>query len=439
MAGSQAASANTRDYSLEGPMHFLIIDDNLVDREVVKRYLLEGAAENGNDPTLSFEEISTVSEAFGFLHQNKPDCVLLDYMLPDMDGLQALSLLQQEFNDQLCIIFMTGSGNESVAARAFKAGAYDYVQKTAIGPDFYSIVKNAVQRAKEKEREEQRKKDLVEKNRQLREAKMLLEERQRELIRMQLQTSITMIDIEQENKRRAEEIEAAKRLQLSMLPVHPPKLSHMQMSMYLQTYAEVGGDYYDYLETDSGDFYIIIGDATGHGVMAGTVVAVAKSYFHTFGYKLEPADLLRQMSDGIRNLKVRNLYMGLTLLRIRGQEVTIASSGMPPVLRYLSEKKEVDIHVFKGPFMGSSISFEIQTETFTMSKGDGILLLSDGLIELFNKDHEPMGIEPVQQRFLQSAHHSPEAIIQNLVALKLEWTAGEINDDITLISIKFLS
>ena len=50
-----------------------------------------------------------------------------------------------------------------------------------------------------------------------------------------------------------------------------------------------------------------------------------------------------------------------------------------------------------------------------------------------------MGIEPVQQRFLQSAHHSPEAIIQNLVALKLEWTAGEINDDITLISIKFLS
>jgi serine phosphatase RsbU (regulator of sigma subunit) len=417
-------------------MHLLIIDDNREDREVVKRYLQKSAAENGND--LTFEEISTVAEAFSVLHQHRPDCVLLDYMLPDMDGLQALTLLQQEFNQQLCVIFMTGSGNEVIAARAFKAGAYDYIQKSGIGPDFYATVTNAVLKAKEKEREEKRRQELVEKNRQLREAKMLLEERQRELIRMQLQTSITMIDIEQENKRRAEEIEAAKRLQLAMLPIHPPKLSHIKMSMYLQTYAEVGGDYYDYLETDNGDFYIIIGDATGHGVMAGTVVAVAKSYFHTFGMSLEPDDLLRQMSDGIRNLKVRNLYMGLTLLRIRGQEVTIASSGMPPVLRYSADTKDVDIHVFKGPFMGSSITFDIQTEKFVMKKGDGFLLLSDGLIELFNKDHEPMGIEPVQQRFQQSAHHSPEAIIQNLLALKLEWTAGEINDDITLISIKFL-
>ncbi len=418
-------------------MHFLIIDENQEDRELVKGYLQKGAAGNGNG--VSFEEITTASEAFSILHQRKPDCVLLDYKLPDMDGLQALTLLQQEFNNQLCIIFMTGSGNENIAARAFKAGAYDYIQKPFIGPEFFTTVKNAVAKAKEKEQEEKRKQELVEKNRQLREAKMLLEERQRELIRMQLQTSINMIDIEQENKRKAEEIEAAKRLQLSMLPVHPPKLSNMQMSMYLQTYAEVGGDYYDYLETESGDFYVIIGDATGHGVMAGTVVAVAKSYFHTFGHQLEPADLLRQMSDGIRNLKVRNLYMGLTLLRIRGQEVTVASSGMPPLLRYTAADSSVDIHIFKGPFMGSNIAFEIQTETFQMKKGDGILLLSDGLIELFNQEHQPMGIEPVRDRFQQSAQHSSEAIIQNMVALKLEWTAGEINDDITLISIKFLS
>ena len=418
-------------------MHFLIIDDNREDREILKRFIQNGASGNGSDVT--FEETSTISEAFGKLHQSKPDCVLLDYMLPDMDGLQALTLLQQEFHHQLCIIFMTGSGNEQIAARAFKAGAYDYVQKSGIGPDFYTTVKNAVHKAREKEQEEKRKHELIEKNRQLREAKMLLEERQRELIRMQLQTSITMIDIEHESKRRAEEIEAAKRLQLSMLPVQPPKLSHMQMSMYLQTYAEVGGDYYDYLETENGDFYVIIGDATGHGVMAGTVVAVAKSYFHTFGSYMAPADLLRQMSDGIRNLKVRNLYMGLTLLRIRGNEVNIASSGMPPLLRYTAEEEKVDIHVFKGPFMGSSIPFEIQTETLHMKKGDGLLLLSDGLIELFNKDHKPMGIEPVQQRYQQSAKHSAEAIIQNMVALKLEWTAGEINDDITLISIKFLT
>ncbi|EMR02022.1 SpoIIE family protein phosphatase [Cesiribacter andamanensis] len=418
-------------------MHLLIIDDNREDREVMKRYLEKGASANGSG--LSFDETSTLAEAFSILHQNKPDCVLLDYMLPDMDGLQALSLLQQEFDHSLCIIFLTGSGNEFIAAKAFKAGAYDYIQKSFIGPEFYSIVQNAVTKAQQKEKEEKQRQDLVEKNRQLREAKMLLEERQRELIRMQLQTSITMIDIEQENQRRAEEIDAAKRLQMYMLPVQPPKHAYIQMSMYLQTYAEVGGDYYDYLENDNGDFYIIIGDATGHGVMAGTVVAVAKSYFHTFGPSMEPADLLQQMSDGIRNLKVRNLYMGLTLLRIRDHELTIASSGMPPLLRYRADTNTIDTLVFKGPFMGSSIAWDIRTETFSMAAGDGLLLLSDGLIELYNKDREQLGIEPVAERYLQSARMTAEEVIQNMVALKLEWTTGDVNDDITLISLKFLS
>jgi serine phosphatase RsbU (regulator of sigma subunit) len=416
-------------------MHLLIIDDNREDREVMKRFLEKGGSEAG----ITFEESSTLTEAFTILHQSKPDCVLLDYMLPDMDGLQALTLLQKEFDHKLCIIFLTGSGNEFIAARAFKAGAYDYVQKSFIGPEFYTTVQNAVQKAREKEKEEKQRQELVEKNRQLREAKMLLEERQRELIRMQLQTSISMLDIEQENQRRAEEIDAAKRLQMYMLPVHPPKHAYIQMSMYLQTYAEVGGDYYDYLENDNGDFYIIIGDATGHGVMAGTVVAVAKSYFHTFGPIMEPADLLQQMSDGIRNLKVRNLYMGLTLLRIRGHELTIASSGMPPLLRYTAAEDKVDMMVFKGPFMGSSIAWDIRTETFSMAAGDGLLLLSDGLIELYNKNRDMMGIDQVVERYQQSAQATTEEVIQNMVALKLEWTAGEINDDITLISLKFLS
>ena len=420
-------------------LKILIIDDSPEDRSVLIRYINKGFGKHHSDLRPDIYECSLVKDAQEQLRLNDFDCIIIDYYLPDMNGLAAIKEIRQEFGSLIGIICLTGSGNEAVAASAFRSGANDYISKGDINPDaVYGALSKTLNDLVEVRRKQERQKDLELKNVQLSEAKMLLEERQRELIRMQLQTSIDMMDIERENTRRGLELEAAKRLQLSMLPVEPPKHKHVDMSMYLQTYSEVGGDYYDYLTNEDGEITLIVGDATGHGVLAGTVVAVAKSFFHTFGPYLALPDLLRQMSEGIRGLKVRNLYMGITLIRIKGDQVKIVSSGMPPIIHFDRNDQSIEQLEFKGPFLGSSLEWDYQELQLTVKKGDGFVILSDGLIELFNNDGEPLGIEPIESCIHESMHESCKGLIENLIALKLNWSEEkEINDDITIVSLCF--
>ena len=64
---------------------------------------------------------------------------------------------------------------------------------------------------------------------------------------------------------------------MSLLPSTVPELPDLHVAVYLKTATEVGGDYYDFSEEADGTLTVAIGDATGHGLRAGIMVAVAKS------------------------------------------------------------------------------------------------------------------------------------------------------------------
>ncbi|HSM51071.1 MAG TPA: 7TM diverse intracellular signaling domain-containing protein, partial [Thermoanaerobaculia bacterium] len=82
-----------------------------------------------------------------------------------------------------------------------------------------------------------------------------------------------------EHARKTAEIEAARALQLSLLPRELPQPAGLEVAAAMTTASEVGGDYYDFrLEADGG-LVVAIGDATGHGVVAGTMVTAAKALF----------------------------------------------------------------------------------------------------------------------------------------------------------------
>jgi len=82
--------------------------------------------------------------------------------------------------------------------------------------------------------------------------------------------------IQAENERKTKELDEARQLQLSMLPKELPNLPNLDIAVYMQTATEVGGDYYDFQVGLDGTLTTIIGDATGHGMKAGTVVTITK-------------------------------------------------------------------------------------------------------------------------------------------------------------------
>src|SRR6185295_16116119 len=86
-------------------------------------------------------------------------------------------------------------------------------------------------------------------------------------------------ELQTENERRAKELEEARQLQLSMLPKSVPQLVQLEIAAYMKTATEVGGDYYDFHLAEDGTLTVAVGDATGHGLKAGTMVSSVKSLF----------------------------------------------------------------------------------------------------------------------------------------------------------------
>lgn len=104
----------------------LIIDDDQVDREAWSRYL------KSERPDAKILEAKNCAEGFSQMEKKNFDCVLLDYQLPDGDGIQFLQKLMLGNFTNSPILFLTGQGDEMLAVEALKSGAADYIPKDLV-------------------------------------------------------------------------------------------------------------------------------------------------------------------------------------------------------------------------------------------------------------------------------------------------------------------
>ncbi len=125
------------------PRKVLIVDDDPIDREIFKRYL--EAHEPGG---YSFAESSLGKRAATQYRTFAPDCVLLDFKLPDIDGLTFLRSIQNDFGElDVAVVMLTALGNEHVAVEAMKLGVMDYLPK---GPSTAEALARTINNAIEK-------------------------------------------------------------------------------------------------------------------------------------------------------------------------------------------------------------------------------------------------------------------------------------------------
>ena len=81
-----------------------------------------------------------------------------------------------------------------------------------------------------------------------------------------------------EEQHREEELEEARQFQLDMLPKTTPDMLNLDIAATIQTASEVGGDYYDFFpQSNDESLYVVVGDATGHGMTAGMMVSITKA------------------------------------------------------------------------------------------------------------------------------------------------------------------
>jgi serine phosphatase RsbU (regulator of sigma subunit) len=243
--------------------------------------------------------------------------------------------------------------------------------------------------------------------------------------------------LEAVNHRKTLELEEARQLQLSMLPKELPKLPNLDIAVYMKTATEVGGDYYDFNIGIDGTLTVAIGDATGHGMKAGTIVSMIKALFASGGSKMDMKTYFKQSSDALKGIELGRLMMAFLMLRINSNKLHFANAAMPPVYIYKKQSKDVEEIMINGMPLGAIKDFPYQIREMEISPGDTILLLSDGLPELKNGKDEHYGYDRVKDEFNSVAEKSPDEIVDYLNNSAAEWINGvEPDDDVTFVVIK---
>ena len=234
-----------------------------------------------------------------------------------------------------------------------------------------------------------------------------------------------------------EELKVAHRIQDRLMPIGQPRIPGYDIYGKNLPALEVGGDYYDFDVGADGSLTLAIGDATGHGMKAGTMVSVMKSLFWAGAANTDIREFFRKSSTTIKKLKFWNLFMALTIAKIKDDECVISSAGMPPVYYYKASEKEVEKIVLKGPPLGSVPNFSYRQKTIHLRPGDTLLFLTDGLPELFNEQDEMLEYRCIRKMFGEVAHKKPKEIIDHLIDIGDRWKNGAPpEDDITFLVVK---
>ncbi|HWM89440.1 MAG TPA: SpoIIE family protein phosphatase [Thermoanaerobaculia bacterium] len=245
------------------------------------------------------------------------------------------------------------------------------------------------------------------------------------------------VRLEAENARKSSEIDAARTLQLSMLPSALPVVEGLETAAVMVPASEVGGDYYDFRVASDGSLVVAFGDATGHGVAAGIMVTAVKALFSTLGGGESLPAVLAECDRVLREMQVRPFHMCLALARITPGSVTVCSAGMPPVLIHRAGSGEIEELGTGGRPVGSRLSGAWNESSIPLNPGDTLLFASDGFAEQLDPGDNNLGYERLADAFRASVSLPARELVERLLSWVTAWRGErEQDDDITFVVVR---
>ena len=248
-----------------------------------------------------------------------------------------------------------------------------------------------------------------------------------------------------ENERYKEELEIAKRVQVSLIPEFLEKNEDFDISAYTRAAAEVGGDYYDTYRISNDKVAIIIGDVSGKGTSAAFHMSQMKGIFQSLVQLDLPArDFIIKANNALRNCLERTSFITTSYFVIdrSTKMMEFTRAGHCPTLIYTADEKKV--HFLEDNGLGLGILRDDQFSQFVEVRkmeyhaGDILFLYTDGVTEAKNAGNEEFGFARLKEYLEQNANKSVHEIEQGLIdALTAFCGTQSMNDDVTMLIIKY--
>jgi hypothetical protein len=243
--------------------------------------------------------------------------------------------------------------------------------------------------------------------------------------------------LDSEYNRKSRELEAARQIQLAMLPKSFPNHPTVELAASMKTATEIGGDYYDFHISRNNILTFTLGDAAGHGVQAGNMVTATKILFSNWQKDIDILNFLKNTSLSLRQMGQSKLFMSLIVGRIQERTLELAGGGLPSALVYRAASRQVEQISLKGIPLGIYAVVSYKKTTIDLSAEDVVVFMTDGFSDLMNTDGEMLGDERVISAFNEIASQDPVEIIEHFNIVAKNWSNGyPQHDDITFLALK---
>lgn len=241
-----------------------------------------------------------------------------------------------------------------------------------------------------------------------------------------------------ERRRMQEELDDARKIQLSMLPRSEPKIPWLEVAGISIPASEVGGDYYDYFTISATRQAIVVGDVAGHGVASGLLLSGVRSCLHLLHETpATPVEILRKIDRMLQKTIARRGFVTLiyALFDFEERSLTISAAGHPPLLRLRGPGGDVEELELNALPLGTRLGSQPQERTVKIAEDDVFVLFTDGIAETVNTHGEVYGARRLQDLLARISPRRTAREIRDTVLGDL-WTFkadGHQLDDVTIV------
>ncbi|QEI12239.1 ATP-binding SpoIIE family protein phosphatase [Cellvibrio japonicus] len=377
-------------------LKILVADDTDTDRLILESILRK----EGHQVLLARNGLEAIS-AYEAEH---PDIVLLDALMPEMDGFGAARTIKQLAGDELVpIIFLTSLSDTESLVRCLDAGGDDFLSKPY--------------------------------NRVILQAKIKAFNRMRELH----STMLTQRDqIVQYNNRLLQEQQVAKHVFDNV--AHSGCLNAKNVRFFLSSLAVFNGDVLVAAMRPNGNMMVLLGDFTGHGLPAAIgAMPLASTFYGMVPKGFGMSDILREINGKLKNILPVGIFCCAIMLDInfRKRRVKIWNGGLPDAFIYRQKTATVvpvrSTHLPLGVL--SNRAFKDNCEYFELAINDRIFLWSDGIHEARNLNGDMFGEERLKQVFVQN--REPSRLFDEIIEQVQQFVGtNDKDDDLSLLEIR---
>ena len=372
------------------PSTILVVDDSATNLQVLVR-TLHGSGHR----ILAARDGAT---ALDIARRARPDLILLDVMMPGLDGFEVCRVLKGDADTrEIAVIFLSARGEVADKVSGLELGAVDYITKPIQGEEVLARVAT-------------------------------------HLSRQYLERALR-----QSRDRLERELASAARMQRLILPAAIPEHPRVSFAAFYETSRHAGGDYYDVLPLGSDRFGIIVADVSGHGAPAAIVMAMIRAVLHTYpAVPDDPAQVLHHINRHFRFLWDTAMYATAlyVVVDVARGVLRASSAGHPLPLVIGGAGRVSQVALDTAMCLLWDELGDVPSVEHPLHAGDRVVLYTDGITDRQGSNGAMYDADRFAASLGRAGMLTPQGIVDHVVADLAAFAAGvEAEDDQTMVVV----